>query len=392
MVSGQDLLLYNTLSRKKEPVTEANVGLYVCGVTPYDTTHLGHAFTYTAFDVLVRYLRFLGRKVTYVRNITDIDDDILLRAHMREMDWKELGDREYAKFADDMVRLNNLPPEAEPQATAHVPEIIAIVEGLLDEGLAYEREGNVFFEVRRDPGFGKLSGLTYDAQLQVANERGNFPGDKHKKDPLDFVLWQAKKEGEPSWPSPWGDGRPGWHIECSAMSMKYLGESFALHGGGEDLIFPHHSGEIAQSECYSGKPFVRGWMHTAMVYCGEHKMSKSLGNMVFISDVLKICSADAVRLYLLSHHYRQTWNHERREIGAMRTLARKLAQALDGCGDASEEEITRWGAPIVAAMSDDLNTPLAITEMRKLSASADVSARRTARTLGRRVLGMTFDA
>ena len=248
-----DPVLYNTLSRVKEPLTETRIGLYVCGVTPYDTTHLGHAFTYTSFDVLVRYLRFLGRDVTYVRNITDIDDDILLRAGIRDMDWKELGDREYAKFVNDMVGLNNLEPEHEPRATEHIPEIVAIVEGLLAKGLAYEREGCVYFDVNGGARFRELSKLDYEAQLQLANERGNFPGDEHKKDPLDFVLWQAKKDGEPSWPSPWGDGRPGWHIECSAMSMKYLGESFALHGGGEDLVFPHHEGEIAQSEKLHGQ-------------------------------------------------------------------------------------------------------------------------------------------
>jgi len=384
-------LLYNTLSREKEPVTEQRVGLYVCGVTPYDTTHLGHAFTYVAFDALVRYLRFLGREVTYVRNVTDIDDDILLRAHSRGMGWKELGDREFGKFLANMEQLNNLPPEVEPRATEHVPEIVGIVEGLIEKDLAYERGGNVYFEVRKDAGFGNLCRLAYDAQLEVANERGNFPGDSHKRDPLDFVLWQARKEGEPSWPSPWGAGRPGWHIECSAMSMKYLGESFALHGGGEDLVFPHHSAEIAQSESYSGKRFVRCWMHTAMVYCGEDKMSKSLGNMIFIADLLKICSSDAVRLYLLSHHYRQIWNYERRELAPMRTLARALARALGECGEGTEGDIARWGTRFLAAMSDDLDTPLAITEMRKLAESDDVSARRAARTLGERVLGLTFE-
>jgi len=384
-------LLYNTLSRDKEPLTDERVGIYVCGVTPYDTTHLGHAFTYTSFDVLIRYLRFLGREVTYVRNVTDIDDDILLRARSRETDWKELGDREYAKFVADMEHLNNLPPEVEPRATEHMPEIIRIIEGLLAKGFAYERDGHVYFEVKKAPNFGCLSGLSYVAQLELANERGNFPADPLKRDPLDFVLWQAKKDGEPSWPSPWGDGRPGWHIECSAMGTKYLGESFAIHGGGGDLTFPHHEAESAQSECLTGKPFVRFWMHTGMLYCGEHKMSKSLGNMVFLADLLHICPPDAIRLYLLAHHYREPWNHDKRDLAATRGLARRLIRSLAGAGEASDDEIKRWGPSFLEAISDDLNTPLAIAELRELAESGEPEARRVARTLGERVLGLSFE-
>jgi cysteinyl-tRNA synthetase len=389
----RELQLYNTLSRRKEPVDEESVGIYVCGVTPYDTTHLGHAFTYTAFDVLIRYLRFLGRDVTYVRNITDIDDDILLRARSREMDWKELGDREYAKFAADMEHLNNLKPEYEPRATEHIPEIVQIIEGLLAKGCAYASNGSVYFDVKNYPGFGTLCGLSYVAQLELANERGNFPADPLKRDPLDFVLWQSKKDGEPSWPSPWGEGRPGWHIECSAMSMKYLGESFAIHGGGGDLIFPHHEAEIAQSQCLTGHPFVRHWMHTGMLYCGEHKMSKSLGNMVFLADLLPVCQPDAIRLYLLSHHYREPWNHDKRDLAAARTASRKLSEALNGrTGSASEAEIGRWGNPFMEALADDLGIPEAIEELRRLAVSAEPAARRAGRTLGEQVLGLTFEA
>jgi cysteinyl-tRNA synthetase len=386
-----DIQLYNTLSRQKELLTDERVGIYVCGVTPYDTTHLGHAFTYTAFDALIRYLRFLGRDVTYVRNITDIDDDILLRARSRELDWKELGDREYAKFAADMEHLNNLPPECEPRATDHIPEIVQIIQGLLAKGCAYASDGNVYFDVKNYSGFGTLCGLSYVAQLELANERGNFPADPLKRDPIDFVLWQARKDGEPSWPSPWGEGRPGWHIECSAMSMKYLGESFAVHGGGGDLVFPHHDAEIAQSECLTGRPFVRHWMHTGMLYCGEHKMSKSLGNMVFLADLLHVCSPDAIRLYLLAHHYREPWNHDKRDLAAARALARKLTQSLNGAGFAGAEEIARSGAAFLNVMSDDLNTPLAIAELRNLAAESDPLARRVARTLGERVLGLRFE-
>ena len=388
-----DPVLYNTLTREKEPLSDQSVGIYVCGVTPYDTTHLGHAFTYTAFDVLIRYLRFLGRKVTYVRNVTDIDDDILLRARSHEMHWKELGDREYAKFATDMEHLNNLPPEHEPRATEHIPDIVQIIEGLLAKGCAYASDGNVYFDVKNYAGFGDLCGLSYVAQLELANERGNFPADPLKHDPLDFVLWQAKKDGEPSWPSPWGEGRPGWHIECSAMSMKYLGDSFAIHGGGGDLVFPHHEAEIAQSECLTGKPFVRFWMHTGMLYCGEHKMSKSLGNMVFLADLLPVCPPDAIRLYLLGHHYREPWNHDRRELATARTLARKLSQALNGgLEEASPEEIERCGSGVLAALADDLDTARAIEELRKLAFSGEHQARRVGRTLSEHVLGLTFEA
>ena len=388
-----DPVLYNTLTREKEPLSDQSVGIYVCGVTPYDTTHLGHAFTYTAFDVLIRYLRFLGRKVTYVRNVTDIDDDILLRARSREMHWKELGDREYAKFATDMEHLNNLPPEHQPLATDHIPDIVQIIEGLLAKGCAYASDGNVYFDVKNYARFGKLCGLSYVAQLELANERGNFPADPLKHDPLDFVLWQAKKDAEPSWPSPWGEGRPGWHIECSAMSMKYLGETFAIHGGGGDLVFPHHEAEIAQSECLTGKPFVRFWMHTGMLYCGEHKMSKSLGNMVFLADLLPVCPPDAIRLYLLGHHYREPWNHDRRELATARTLARKLSQALNGgLEEASPDEIERCGSGVLAALADDLDTTRAIGELRKLAFSGEPRARRVGRTLGKHVLGLTFEA
>jgi len=386
-----DPVLYNTLGCEKEPLSDEAVGIYVCGVTPYDTTHLGHAFTYTAFDVLIRYLRFIGRKVTYVRNVTDIDDDILLRARSREMHWKELGDREYAKFAADMEHLNNLPPEHEPRATEHIPDIIAIIEGLLAKGCAYASSGNVYFDVKNYDGFGKLCGLSYVAQLELANERGNFPADPWKRDPLDFVLWQARKDGEPSWPSPWGEGRPGWHIECSAMSMKYLGESFAIHGGGGDLIFPHHEAEIAQSECLTGKLFVRHWMHTGMLYCGEHKMSKSLGNMVFLADLLPVCPPDAIRLYLLGHHYREAWNHDKRELAAARTFARKLSQALyGGREDATDEQIKNWGGAFLVSLADDLDTPKAIEQLRILALTGKQEARLVGRTLGKRVLGLTF--
>lgn len=391
MVRGE-LVIHNTLSGEKERVEEQEMGLYVCGVTPYDTSHLGHAFTYTVFDVLVRYLRFLGRQVTYVQNVTDIDDDILLRAQSTATDWQELGKREYARFRDAMSSMNNLAPDIAPQATQHIADMLRLIEGLLTKGFAYEREGNVYFEVKKDPQFGRLFRMPYAAQLEIANERGNFPADPLKRDPLDFVLWQAKRPGEPAWPSPWGSGRPGWHIECSAMSMKYLGETFCLHGGGEDLIFPHHDAEIAQSEGFTGKPFVRRWLHTGLVYCGTHKMSKSLGNMVFVADLLNTTPPDGIRLYMLSHHYRQSWDHDARVLAPARQLARGLAAALVDCEEASAEELERFAGPFLKAIGSDLNTPAAIKELRLLTESQEPGARRTARTLGGRVMGLTFQS
>ena len=344
--------IYNSLSRKEERLEAGSlIGLYVCGITPYDTTHLGHAFTFTAFDVLVRYLRFLGHRVTYVQNFTDVDDDILLRAGATEVDWKELGEEQTRKYMEDMKILNNLPPDIMPRATDHIEDMIGVIEGLLEKGFAYKTMGNIYFRVQSTQIFGKLCPIPYEAQLQLANERGNFPGDPLKKDPLDFVLWQAKKEGEPYWPSPWSEGRPGWHIECSAMSMKYLGENLAIHGGGEDLMFPHHDCEIAQSENYIGQPFGRYWMHTGMVYCGAKKMSKSLGNMIFLSDLVVNVPPDAVRLYLLSHHYRRSWNYDPQGLEAANSLARIFIEMGSGVADADEEELNRFSEPFLSVLS-----------------------------------------
>jgi cysteinyl-tRNA synthetase len=382
--------LYNTATHAIEPVTETDIGLYVCGVTPYDTSHLGHAFTYAVFDVLIRYLRLLGRTVTYVQNVTDIDDDVLMRAAKTDRDWKELGVAEYAKFRDCMNVLGNLDPDVAPLATDHIPEMLEIVAGLVAKDIAYESGGSVYFEISKDPGFGRLFNHSYDSMLEIANERGNFPADPLKRDPLDFVLWQTQKPGEPAWDSPWGPGRPGWHIECSAMAMKYLGKTVTIHGGGSDLIFPHHDAEIAQSENFTGEPFVKHWMHAAMVYCGEHKMSKSLGNMVFVADLIDGDSPDALRLHLLTHHYRESWDHPMNAGLPTRDLATRLASALAGSGEASDDEIERYGETFLAALANDLDTPAAIAELERLSASEDPADRRTARTLGERVIGLTF--
>jgi cysteinyl-tRNA synthetase len=274
--------LYNSATRSVEPfvIHDNHVGIYVCGVTPYDTTHAGHVFTFLTFDILVRFLRYLGVDVTYVQNVTDIDDDILRKAKELGTTWDELGNREIERFLADMGRLNALPFDHFVRATESTPTMIDLIQKLVDRGLAYESGGSVYFSVASDPEFGKLSRIPPGEMLAVANERGNVPDDPNKRDPLDFILWQAAKPGEPTWDSPWGAGRPGWHIECSAMSIQQLGETVDIHGGGADLIFPHHECEIAQSENATGvKPFARLWMHAAMVeYLGE-KMSKSLGNL-----------------------------------------------------------------------------------------------------------------
>jgi L-cysteine:1D-myo-inositol 2-amino-2-deoxy-alpha-D-glucopyranoside ligase len=382
--------LYNSESRLVEDVSQQDVGLYVCGVTPYDTSHLGHAFTYIMFDVLIRFLRFTGRRVTYVQNVTDIDNDVLLRAQKLGEDWQALGNREYASFREQMSALGNLDPDVAPRATQHIPKMLEIVEGLIAKGLAYENEGSVYFEVAKDPNFGRLFREPYMAMLEVANERGNFPADSLKRDPLDFVLWQHEKPGEPTWESPWGGGRPGWHIECSAMAMRYLGQTVTIHGGGEDLIFPHHDAEIAQSEGYTGVRFVKHWMHTGMVYCGEHKMSKSLGNMVFVGDLLKRYSADALRLHLLSHPYAKPWDHPQGAPVPTAELAQKLAKALADTGDATPDEIVQYSGDFEAALANDLNTVAAIRALEALAANAEPAAKRVGKALGQRVLGLSF--
>lgn len=364
--------LYNVLTRSIEafePRDPEAVTVYVCGITPYDTTHLGHAFTYTAFDILIRYLEFRGYGVRYVQNVTDVDDDILRKAQEVYRNWKELGDRWTAHFIRDMQALNVRPPDYFPRATDVISEIIATVEDLLEAGVAYESSGSVYFRVGAWPEYGKLSRIPRDEMLPIANERGNIPDDPNKKDPLDFVLWQAQKPGEPAWDSPWGAGRPGWHIECSSMATHYLGNTIDVHGGGGDLIFPHHESEIAQSECATGEqPFVRFWLHTAMVRCDGEKMSKSLGNLVMARDLLESYSPDAVRLYLGRHHYRKPWDHDVEALDQALALAEKLRQASVAAGGRGTPlDPGSDYAAFVAAMDDDLNTPIAVDVLQRLA-------------------------
>lgn len=364
--------LFNTQSQSVEPfeVIDGEVGIYVCGITPYDTTHAGHAFLFLTFDVLVRLLRDRGHSVTYVQNVTDIDDDILRKADELGLPWDELGQRETDKYRSDMRALNALDPDHYVPATTHIEEIVALVSKLIEKGVAYEVNGNVYFAVDADPEFGKLSRIPREEMLAVANERGNKPDDPDKRDPLDFVLWQAGAPGEPTWDSPWSQGRPGWHIECSAMSTTYLGNTLDIHGGGYDLIFPHHECEIAQSEIATEmKPFSRFWIHVAMVKYQGEKMSKSLGNLVLVSDVLKHTSADTLRLYMLSNHYRSEWEYDEDQIDHWSSVADDLREAAEFPANGVEDilDVSRQRQRFYEALEDDLNTPLAIDVLHEIA-------------------------
>lgn len=363
--------LFNTQTGEVERFTarDNKVGIYVCGVTPYDTTHAGHAFTFLTFDLLVRYLRHLGHEVTYVQNVTDIDDDILRKAREVGTTWDDLGQRETAKYRKDMKDLNALDPDYYLKATEHVAEMVEISRTLIEKGFAYEKNGNVYFEVAKDAEFGKLSHIPRSEMLAVANQRGNTPDDPNKKDPLDFVLWQAAAPGEPTWPSPWGPGRPGWHIECTAMATKHLGSTIDIHGGGGDLVFPHHECEIAQTESATGqKPFVRYWMHIAMVEYQGEKMSKSLGNLVLASELLGQYSSDAIRLYLHSHHYRTAWEFHEDELDDFAALANDLREAAEfpAYGIEEEVDIEHLRVRFINALEDDLDAPTAIQALREM--------------------------
>ena len=366
--------LYNTLSGQVETFTDrgGSVGMYVCGVTPYDTTHVGHAFTFLTFDILARYLRDSDLDVTYVQNVTDIDDDILRKAGEVGVDWRELADRETDRYLRDMSDLNALPFDHYVRATDHIAEVLDITGRLIAKGNAYEANGSVYFDVASDPEFGALSRIPVNEMLAVANERGNFPDDPNKRAPLDFILWQASKPGEPSWDSPYGPGRPGWHIECSAMSTRYLGDTIDIHGGGVDLVFPHHEAEIAQTQNATGvKPFVRYWMHVGMVAYQGTKMSKSLGNLVLVREILDTYSPDVLRLYLFSHHYRADWDFIDDELEEWSRVAADLQEAADFPPEGPDEplDISALREQFYNAMDDDLNTPEAIEALREMALS-----------------------
>ncbi len=364
--------LFNALTQRIEDFEPEGsvITIYVCGITPYDTTHLGHCFTYSSFDVLIRYLEHVGHTVRYVQNVTDIDDDIVRRSGEVGESWQALGNRWTTHFIDDNEMLNIRPPDLLPRATDAIEEIIESVHSLLDAGVAYESAGNVYFSVAADPTFGKLSRLNPDEMLPIANERGNHPDDPHKRDPLDFVLWQAWAPGEPSWDSPWGPGRPGWHIECSTLSGKYLGLPIDIHGGGADLIFPHHECEIAQAEHGSGiKPFTRFWLHAAMVRYQGEKMSKSLGNLVMVRDLLNEgWPADAIRMCMAAHHYRQPWSYQEADLEQASILAARLSEAVTvQGGDGNSLDAQSCQEAFRAALDNDLDTPSAVGELAHLA-------------------------
>ena len=366
--------VYNTLTRSKEelvPLTPGTIKMYSCGVTVYDLSHVGHARMMIVFDVIARYLRFAGYRVTFVRNFTDIDDKIIRRANQEGVSASEVSERYISGFREDIAALGVLAPDIEPKATAHVPEMVALIERLIAGGFAYVVDGDAYFEIRRFPPYGKLSGKNLDDLLAGAR----VEVDERKRDPRDFALWKAAKPGEPSWPSPWGAGRPGWHIECSAMAMKYLGNSFDIHGGGEDLVFPHHECEIAQSEAATGSPLARYWLHNGMVNMGAEKMSKSLGNTLWIREMVKRHPPDALRFWLLGTHYRNPIEFaEERLAEAGRALERLWRPVLDvrkyeasaSSGD-DESPLPRDFAAhrgaFVAAMDDDFNTPQALAAL-----------------------------
>jgi cysteinyl-tRNA synthetase len=372
------LRLHNSLTRRLEKfvaLRPGRVGMYVCGITVYDLCHLGHARMMLAFDVIYRWLLASGLEVTYVRNITDIDDKIIRRSVERGTTIRALTDEMIAAMHRDLGALGMLAPTHEPRATEYVPQMLALIDRLEHKGLAYRAAGgDVNFAVRRFPAYGRLSGKSID-ELR-AGERVAVAGDKD--DPLDFVLWKSAKPGEPAdatWPSAFGPGRPGWHIECSAMSAALLGEPFDIHGGGQDLTFPHHENEIAQSEGASGGPFVRYWLHNGFLNIDDEKMSKSLGNFFTIADVLKRYDGEAIRLFMLRTHYRSPFNFSDRLLEESRTALRRLYGALESAGDLTASGPVDWTEPRAAAfkagMDDDFNTPAALAVLFELAAEVN---------------------
>ncbi|MEI2680286.1 cysteine--tRNA ligase [Erwinia aphidicola] len=363
------LKIFNTLSRQKEefkPIHAGKIGMYVCGITVYDLCHIGHGRTFAAFDVVARYLRYSGYQLNYVRNITDIDDKIIKRAHENGETIEQLTNRMIAEMHKDFAALNILPPDLEPRATRHIGEIIELVEKLIAREHAYvASNGDVMFSVDSDPNYGSLSRqdleqLQAGARVEVA--------ENVKRNPMDFVLWKMSKADEPGWESPWGMGRPGWHIECSAMNCKQLGEHFDIHGGGSDLMFPHHENEIAQSTCAHDGPYVNYWMHSGMVMVDREKMSKSLNNFFTVRDVLEHYDAETVRYFLMSGHYRSQLNYGEDNLNQARSALERLYIAIrntDAHAEVAggEEFETRFRE----AMDDDFNTPEAYSALFDLA-------------------------
>ena len=369
------LLIYNTLTRKKEefiPIVANQIGMYVCGVTVYDYCHVGHARAAIVFDTFYRYFQYLGYEVCFVRNFTDIDDKIINRANETGVDWQEVNQKYIAAFYEDMGKLNITAPTEEPKATAHIPEMLNMIQSLVDQDKAYETGGDVFYSIKSFKDYGSLSGKNIDDLQSGARVEIN----ETKRNPLDFALWKKSKPGEPFWESPWGPGRPGWHIECSAMSKKYLGDTFDIHGGGKDLVFPHHENEIAQSCGCTGKKPVRYWVHNGFVNIDKEKMSKSLGNFFTIREVYKKYHPEALRLFLISSHYRSPIDFSEKNLDdATKVLsrfyeglagARKKIESLTPIPDFQKKVKNHaLTEKFAAAMNDDLNTAVAIAHMNE---------------------------
>ncbi|MBA3944366.1 MAG: cysteine--tRNA ligase [Herpetosiphonaceae bacterium] len=368
--------LFDTLAQQTKTIDfpDGVVKMYVCGITPYDTSHMGHARVGIVYDTLRRYLEWCGLQVRYVQNITDIDDPLFERARRDKVDWRVLGEQQTVRYLQSLAKVNVEQPHFYIKATSQITQMLPVITELIERGHAYVVDGAVYYSVASKPDFGTIFHQDYATMLTTANERGNDANDPHKRDPLDFVLWQHSQPDEPAWPSPWGPGRPGWHIECSTIATSYLGPQVDIHGGGTDLIFPHHACEIAQAEPITGVvPFVRAWMHVGMVYLDGEKMSKSLGNMAFVDDVLKSYSGAALRLATLKQPYHDPYEYREADIQAAEQQAMALRDALAVLSEATGEQTaldgTAYRNRFVQTLDDNFDTPGAIMILDELAAA-----------------------
>lgn len=379
---SKKVTLYNTLTQKKEelvPYSENKIKMYVCGPTVYSSAHLGHARAAVTFDVIERFLTYLGYEVTYVRNFTDIDDKIIAKSNETGIPANEISEKYIQEYQEDMASIGVKAPTIQPKVTEHVPEIIEMIQKIIDNGHAYQSEGDVFFSVKKFNGYGKLS--KRDPDDMMAGTRIDI--NEKKEDPLDFALWKAAKPGEPFWESPWGNGRPGWHIECSLMSTKYLGDSFDIHGGGKDLIFPHHENEIAQSEAATGKPFAKYWVHNGLIQINREKMSKSIGNILNVNEAVSMWSKEAIRLFFLSHQYLNpadfsdtTMNEAEAALERLYMTLKRASELTETENEADKELEASIGAfkeSWVSAMCDDFNTAEALGNLFELTRAVNRS-------------------
>jgi len=373
---SKKVTLYNTLTQKKEelvPYSENKIKMYVCGPTVYSSAHLGHARAAVTFDVIKRFLTHLGYEVTYVRNFTDIDDKIIAKANETGVAAHEISEKYIKEYQEDMASIGVKSPTIQPKVTEHVPEIVEMIQRIIDNGHAYQSDGDVFFSVKKFNGYGKLS--RRDPDDMMAGTRIDI--NEKKEDPLDFALWKSAKPGEPYWESPWGNGRPGWHIECSLMSTKYLGDSFDIHGGGKDLIFPHHENEIAQSEAATGKPFAKYWMHNGLIQINREKMSKSIGNILNVREAVSMWSKEAIRLFFLSHQYLNPADFSDTTMNEAEAALERLYITLKRANDVSENSngpdkqldasVETFKERWVQSMCDDFNTAEALGSLFELT-------------------------